>query len=50
MIVTKQWLNEWIDISAIDTDRISVALNAIGLEVDGISKVRIPAHVVVEKW
>jgi phenylalanyl-tRNA synthetase beta chain len=49
MIVTKQWLNEWIDISAIDTDRISVALNAIGLEVDGISKVRIAPKVVVGK-
>ncbi|ARU47899.1 phenylalanine--tRNA ligase subunit beta [Sulfurospirillum diekertiae] len=47
MIVTKQWLNEWIDISAIDTDKISVALNAIGLEVDGLTKIRIPENVVV---
>lgn len=47
MIVTKQWLNEWIDVHAQETERISVALNAIGLEVDGIEKVRIPEHVVV---
>jgi len=47
MIVTKQWLNEWIDISAIDTDKISVALNAIGLEVDGLTKIKIPENVVV---
>lgn len=47
MIVTKQWLNEWIDINAVETDKISIALNAIGLEVDGIHQIRIPAHVVV---
>jgi len=47
MIVTKQWLNEWIDINAIDTDKISIALNAIGLEVDGIHQIRMPQNVVV---
>ena len=47
MIVTKQWLNEWIDISAIETDRIAIALSAIGLEVDGVNKIRIPHNVVV---
>ncbi len=49
MIVTKQWLNEWIDLGAIDTDKISLALNAIGLEVDGLTKIRIPQNVVVGK-
>ncbi len=49
MIVTKQWLNEWIDLHAVETEKISVALNAIGLEVDGIEKVRIPNLVVVGK-
>ncbi len=49
MIVTKQWLNEWIDLHAIETDKISLALNAIGLEVDGITSVRIPEKVVVGK-
>jgi len=49
MIVTKQWLNEWIDLGTIDTDKISLALNAIGLEVDGLTKIRIPQNVVVGK-
>ena len=49
MIVTKQWLNEWINLGAIDTDKISVALNAIGLEVDGLTKIRIPHNVVIGK-
>ena len=49
MIVTKQWLNEWIDIGAIDTDKIVIALNAIGLEVDGLTKIRIAENVVVGK-
>lgn len=49
MIVTREWLNEWIDLHAIDTDKISIALNAIGLEVDAIDKIRIPANVVVGK-
>ena len=49
MIVTKQWLNEWIDINTIDTDKIAIALNSIGLEVDGVHQVRIPANVVVGK-
>lgn len=47
MIVTKQWLNEWIDVATIDTDKIVIALNAIGLEVDGVQKIRIPQNVVV---
>ena len=49
MIVTKQWLNEWIDLRHIETDRVVIALNAIGLEVDGVHKVRIPEHIVVGK-
>ena len=49
MIVTKQWLNDWIDIHAIETDKISLALNAIGLEVDGIRSIKIPEKVVVGK-
>jgi len=49
MIVTKQWLNEWIDLHAIETKHVCKALNAIGLEVDGVSSVRMPEHVVVGK-
>lgn len=49
MIVTKAWLQEWIDLSAVETERVCVALNSIGLEVDGLEKVRIPSLVVVSK-
>lgn len=49
MIVTKAWLEEWIDLSTVDTERVCVALNSIGLEVDGLEKVRIPNLVVVAK-
>ena len=49
MIVTRAWLNEWIDLNNVDTDKISIALNAIGLEVDAIHKFRMPDKVVVGK-
>ena len=47
MIITKEWLNEWIDIKKIDTDIIAKELNSIGLEVDSVTKIRIPKNVVV---
>ncbi|MDD3324161.1 MAG: phenylalanine--tRNA ligase subunit beta [Sulfurospirillaceae bacterium] len=49
MIVTKEWLNEWIDIEDISTEKIATTLNEIGLEVDGVSSVRVPKNVVVGK-
>jgi len=49
MIVTREGLNEWIDLHNVDADKISLALNAIGLEVEGIHAVRIPEKVVVGK-
>ena len=33
MIITRSWLEEFIDISKISTDEICKTLNAIGLEV-----------------
>jgi phenylalanyl-tRNA synthetase beta chain len=42
MIITRNWLNEFINIENITTDEICVALNSIGLEVDSTSKVSIP--------
>ena len=42
MIVTRQWLNEFIDISSITTDKICKAFNSIGLEVDSVNKIEIP--------
>jgi phenylalanyl-tRNA synthetase beta chain len=47
MIITKEWLSEWIDIKDIETDTIAKELNSIGLEVDSINKIRIPKNVVV---
>ena len=49
MIVTRQWLNEYVDISNISTDDICKALNSIGLEVDSVEKAVIPKGVVVGK-
>ena len=49
MIVTRKWLQEWIDIDKISTEKICQTLNAIGLEVDSVQKVEIPARVVVGK-
>jgi len=34
MIVTRSWLNEWIDLSGISTDDLCKTFNSIGLEVD----------------
>lgn len=42
MIVTKQWLNEFINISHLSTEDICKALNSLGLEVDSVQKVQIP--------
>ena len=42
MIVTRNWLQEFVDISKISTEDICVALNSIGLEVDAVEKIRIP--------
>jgi phenylalanyl-tRNA synthetase beta chain len=47
MIVTKTWLQDYIDIANLDTNNICTTFNAIGLEVDSLEKVRIPSGVVV---
>jgi phenylalanyl-tRNA synthetase beta chain len=47
MIVIRNWLQEFIDISHISTKDICNALNSIGLEVDGVEKCFIPNGVVV---
>jgi phenylalanyl-tRNA synthetase beta chain len=45
MIVTKEWLKEFIDISNISTQDICNAFNSIGLEVDSITTQDIPKGV-----
>ncbi|MBN2963612.1 phenylalanine--tRNA ligase subunit beta [Sulfurospirillum sp. T05] len=47
MIVTREWLREWIDLEGITTQALCETLNAIGLEVDGLTQQRIPEGVVV---
>ena len=49
MIITRKWLEEFIDISKITTDDICKTLNSIGLEVDSVEKISIPSKVVVGK-
>ncbi len=49
MIVTRAWLNEFLDLSAVSTDKICATLNAIGLEVDSLTRLSVPKGVVVGK-
>jgi phenylalanyl-tRNA synthetase beta chain len=49
MIVTRTWLQEFIDISKISTDEICKTLNSIGLEVDSVAQLTVPSKVVVGK-
>ena len=46
MIITKSWLNEWIDLRNISTDEIAKTLNSIGLEVDRVHNYRVPEKIV----
>lgn len=47
MIISRNWLNEFIDISNISTELICEKLNSIGLEVDSLNKIRMPEKIVV---
>lgn len=47
MIVTKSWLNEWIDLKGITTDELAKTFNAIGLEVDRVENFCVPEKVVI---
>jgi len=49
MLVTREWLNEWIDLSGISSEEICKKLNSIGLEVDSLTKQRVPDGVVIGK-
>ena len=46
MIVTKSWLNEWIDLSGISTDELCKTFNSIGLEVDSLESCDIPKKII----
>jgi phenylalanyl-tRNA synthetase beta chain len=49
MIVTKSWLNEWIDLSGISTEKLLKTLNSIGLEVDRVKSYEIPKKIIFGK-
>jgi len=49
MILTRTWLNEWINLKGITSEDICSTLNAIGLEVDSLEKIRVPKNIVVGK-
>ncbi len=47
MIVTRKWLEEFIDLSDTNTEDIIFTLNKIGQEVEGYEKIEIPQDVVI---
>ena len=47
MIITRSWLNEFIDISKVSTEDICKKLNSIGLEVDSLKSINIPDGIIV---
>ena len=49
MIVTRSWLEEWIDLNGITTEDIAKTFNSIGLEVDRIHEYRVPSKIVFGK-
>ncbi len=49
MILTRTWLNNFLDISKVSDEKLYETLNSIGLEVDSIKKYEIPQKVVVGK-
>jgi len=49
MIVTRSWLNEFIDLSDVSNEKLYETFNSIGLEVDSINQIEIAEKVVVGK-
>jgi len=47
MIITKSWLNEWIDIEAKSGDELCKTFNSIGLEVDRHEVYTLPPKIVI---
>ncbi|MCD6172342.1 MAG: phenylalanine--tRNA ligase subunit beta [Sulfurimonas sp.] len=46
MIVTRSWLNEWIDLDGISTDDLCKTFNSIGLEVDSLESYSVPKKII----
>ncbi len=49
MIVTRSWLNEFIDLSSVSNEMLYETFNSIGLEVDSLNQIEIAQKVVVGK-
>ena len=49
MIITRAWLQEFIDLSHVSNEKLYETFNSIGLEVDSINEVEIAKKVVVAK-
>jgi len=49
MIITRSWLNEWVDLKDITTEELAKTFNSIGLEVDRVESFRVPEGVVAGK-
>lgn len=49
MIVTRSWLNEFIDLSKVSNEKLYETFNSIGLEVDSLTQVEIAEKIVVGK-
>ena len=49
MIVTRSWLNEFIDLTKVSNEKLYETFNAIGLEVDSIKQIEIAQKVVIGK-
>jgi len=49
MIITKSWLNEWIDIEDKSGEELAKTFNAIGLEVDRHEVYAVPKKIVIGK-
>lgn len=47
MIISRNWLNEWVDISNTSNETLLKTLNSIGLEVDSFNEIKIPEKIVV---
>ena len=46
MIVTRSWLNEWIKLDNISTEKLAKTFNNIGLEVDSVTHFNVPEKIV----
>ncbi|MEA1955194.1 MAG: phenylalanine--tRNA ligase subunit beta [Campylobacterota bacterium] len=49
MIVTRSWLNEWINLDGITTEDICKTFNSIGLEVDSLKTYNVPKKIIFGK-